>query len=417
LTVLYTNQGGTTIEELVFRLFPNASAIYGGGSLQVAEVAVDTQPVVPSLSPDTTALHVPLGPPLAPGASVAARLAFHATVPAETQQGYGIFNQAGGVTSLAGWYPVLAPYGAGWQVTDVPTVGDALWADASLYEVHLTVPTGLTVASTGTVIDRVDGQGSTTWHIVSGPAREFAAAVSNRFQQEVTQVGNMAVTVYALPASDAVTASATTLELAVAALEVYADCFGAYPYAEFDVVEAVIPIGGYEFTGMVYVDYGLRVQGSRSSYRYIVAHEVAHQWWYGLVGNDVVHEPWLDESLVSYAAAIYLERAAGEAEAAALIDSWVDQYGYPSSDDPPVNSAATRFGGWPTYRAATYYHGALFLARLRQELGDDAFFDLLRRYLARHRYGTGTTHDFLEVAQEMAGTDLTPLFQRWFELE
>lgn len=417
LTIVYTNEATTAIDELIFRLFPNASSIYGGGRLEVNNIAVGGRTVEPRPSDNKTVLHVPVDAPVAPGTTVTASLTFRATVPADTQQGYGIFNQAGGVTSLAGWYPILAPYDGGWQVTAVPAVGDALWAQTSFYEVKLTVPTGPTVVSTGTVINRAEGNGTTTWHMVSGPAREFAAAISSRFERHATQVGDTSVTFYALPASDMTTSASTTLEIAAAAFEVYADRFGPYPYREFDVVEAVVPIGGYEFTGMVYVDFGLRGRGSRSSYRYIVAHEVAHQWWYGLVGNNVVYEPWLDESLVSYAAAIYLKEAVGDAEATGLIALWVDQYGYPAESDPPVNSPATRFGGWPTYREATYYHGALFLERLRQEVGDEAFFDLLRRYLERHRYDMASTDDLLFLAEEVAGADLTTLFRHWFELQ
>lgn len=421
LTVVYTNRSPSAIDELVFRLFPNATTIYGGGRLEVGEVSVAGRGVEPGLSDAATALHVPIDTPLQPGSTVSAELAFRASVPAETQQGYGIFNQAGGVTTLAGWYPILAPYADGWQVTPVPAVGDALWAETSLYEVALTVPTDVTVVSTGTIIEQIEGNGATTFRIVSGPAREFAAAMSSRFERHTRQVGDTTLAVYALPTADAATSPSTTAEIAAAAFKVYVDRFGPYPYAEFDVVEAVIPIGGYEFTGMVYVDFGLRVRGSGSSYRYIVAHEVAHQWWYNLVGNDVVDEPWLDESLVSYAATVYLEQAVGQPEARGLIAAWVDQYGYPTEGDPPVNSSASRFAGWPTYRAATYYHGALFLDNLRQEMGDEAFFDLLRRYLQRYRYAIATTRDFLSLAQEGSGTssagaDLTSLFARWFDL-
>jgi hypothetical protein len=119
----YTNTTGETLSELAFRLFPNAQTIYGGGSLSVEKVAQGAIALKTDLSEDRTVLRVQLRRPLSPGQSVWLDLTFNAQVPAQTGQGYGIFNRALGVLCLAGWYPVLAVYDGDWQTPPVPATG------------------------------------------------------------------------------------------------------------------------------------------------------------------------------------------------------------------------------------------------------------------------------------------------------
>jgi aminopeptidase N len=65
------------------------------------------------------------------------------------------------------------------------------------------------------------------------------------------------------------------------------------------------------------------------------------------------------------------------------------------------------------FNTSVYVRGALTLHALRLALGDAAFFETLRTYAARFRYGNARTADFRAVAREVSGLDLEPLFQRW----
>ncbi len=165
---------------------------------------------------------------------------------------------------------------------------------------------------------------------------------------------------------------------------------------------------------MVFVEYAQRVSGSYANYQYLLTHELAHQWWYGLVGSHTVEEPWLDESLATYATAIFRESEDTYGSGEDLVNSWRSRYGDRRATEPPLNSSALDFSGWGSYRETVYIHGALFLHELRQEVGDAAFFALLERHLAAHRYDVATTESFLELAEEVAGHDLAPLYEKWF---
>lgn len=400
LTLHYTNTTGASLDRLVFRLLPNATAIYGGGRLDVRSVTHAGSPVAPELSPDGTVLTVPLLPRLPNNAVTTVRIEFTATVPTQTTQGYGIFNQAHGVTLLAGWYPVLTAYDDGWLAPDIPTVGDAILADISLYDVLLRVPAGMTVVSTG-VETRV-GQDSdgVTWRLISGPARDFAVAVSDRFEVHRTIANGTALTLYALPTGDRepATSAPAALDVFADAFRVYSERFGAYPLTELDVVETFITIDGYEFAGMVAGDYQTRLDAPPRDYRFLLSHEIAHQWWYNLVGNNPIDEPWLDESLATYATLVYFEDVYGAGDAQITRSSWMEEHGPSRGSLPAIPSSTHTFSEWTPYNTVTYYHGTFFLDTLRDTLGDDRFFALLNRYFQRYRYSRATTEDFVNLA-------------------
>ncbi len=409
MTVTYANQTGVTLSDLVFRLYPNATSVYGGGSLTVGEVTRDGTAVDVVQADDNTVLRVPLEPALEPGASVSVRITFTARVPYWSGRGYGIYNRARGVLSLAGWYPVLVRHAGGWRTPPIVPVWDAMVAEIGLYEVSLTIPAGYQVASTGALLDQQSAEGQTTVRLVSGPAREFAAAISNRFEVRTLQSGGVTIRLFTLPFRSPVTPAEQALEDAAQAFAIYTERFGPYPFNELDVVDVAVSIGGYEFPGMVYVEARKRAYASASQYGYLMAHEIAHQWWYGLVGARPIVEPWLDEAFATYAVALYRERTQGSAARESLVAYWGR-----TATSRPVDSPVSDFGGWGGYRGTVYERGALFLENLRQEMGDEQFFTLLHRYQTRMRYRVGTTETFLAMAEEIAGRDLSSFFTPWF---
>lgn len=414
MQVCYTNATGASLSDLLFRLYPNASAIYGGGSLDIHWVERNSQRLAFSLTESNTALWVPLDPPLAPGKATTVSMAFTARVPTSGGQGYRIFHQGDAVISLAGWYPILSCYCHGWKLFPIPAVGDALLTDPSFHEVTLTVPATYTVISTGTTVERQETDKGVVWRMVSGPARSFTVILGDRYLTETVEVEGVTLNYYALAANRPNTTRHEALAMARDAFATYTKRFGPYPFTEFDLVETAVSIGGYEFTGLVALEHTSRLRDSVGQYRFLVAHETAHQWWYSLVGNNQVLDPWLDESLSTYATALYLEDTLGPASARALLATFERTYGRPTAQTPPIDSPTLNFRSWATYRAPIYYHGALFLHALRQEMGDELFFTLLSTYYQRFRYQTATTADFLQLAQDIAGRDLTPLYQRWF---
>jgi hypothetical protein len=440
----YTNNTEDSLAELVLRLYPNAATIYGGGALEVTRAVLGDSPLEIAPSTDPTVLRLPLPTPLEPARRTTVSLVFNAQIPDYPAQGYGIFSRSPRVFVLAGWYPVLAPYEQGWLTPPVPPVGDALQAEISFYDVELTLPAGYIVASTGsagngaaltppqgtpqagTAASGTPTSASTsapaaspgatqTLRFVSGPVREFAFAASREFLVRAVRVGGVTLRSFTLPAQAPATPPEVSLDLLAEAYRAYVARYGPYPHAELDLVEAPITISGYEFSGMVVVDDELRVRGEPASYEYLLAHEVAHQWWYGLVGTSTVAEPWLDEAHATYSAILYLEHAGKSEAAAALLANWEADAAQAETASLPVDASAHDFTDWGVYRQAVYSRGALFLHELRKALGQAKFFELLRRFQEVHRYGRATGSEYLALAEELAGRELDNLFNDYFE--
>jgi hypothetical protein len=408
MKLVYTHRAAEPEQEVVVRLLPNAASIYGGGSLNVHTGLPST------LSEDGTTLYIRLPEPVQQNEQVEIELSFSALAPDQLHNGYGIFGQARDVLTLAGWYPILAPYQDGWTAPPVPQVGDALVAEMSFYTVDLFLPAGYQVASTGQVVEMEEIPEGERLRLVSGPAREFALAVSKEFSVLERDWNGVRLRLFTLPDRPGAVTAEEAMQEVEESFTAFTELYGPYPYTELDVVETVITIGGYEFTGMVVIDDELRQQSRRADYSYILVHEIAHQWWYGLAGNHSVDEPWLDEAFATYSAVLAYEHVRGPGAGDELLRTWQGSTaGQPGL--APVDSSAVDFSSWTPYRDAVYSQGALFLHELRQEMGDEAFFRLLRLYQEQHRYGLAEGQDFFALAETIHGQPLTELIEKWFK--
>jgi hypothetical protein len=414
--ILYTNNERESLDAIYLRLYPNADH-YEEGETQIDAVNVDRDAAAFTFEDAArTILKVPLPAPLAPGTQTTLQIAFTVTVPRRSDRfGYdaptGHFVE--GVMSLGHWYPMLAVYDdEGWNLDPYVALGDAFYSDVAFFTVHLTVPEETVVAASGVEVGRIlHRPPRMTVVYVSGATRDFALALSRKYQTISTQVGETTVTSYYLP--DDEEGGRQALQVAAGALEVYNARFGLYPYTELEVAETSFTVfgapGGMEFPGIVFISSEFYRPGGlfASELDVVVAHEVAHQWWYGVVGNNQVDEPWLDEAFATYSSIVYLEDK--QDALAAEVAMWSQallpyQLIQALGDDGPVGSSLLDYGGdLITYQSIVYGKGALFLARLRELLGDDDFFALLRHHYQSHKYGLLAADDFRRSIEEATG--------------
>jgi aminopeptidase N len=145
------------------------------------------------------------------------------------------------------------------------------------------------------------------------------------------------------------------------------------------------------------------------------AHEVAHQWWYGVVGNDILNEPWLDEALATFSSGVYVEDVDGEAAFRAQYEQWVERYetGQRNGTVGRINWPVMRFRNSWDYVTTVYYEGAIFLERLRGEIGDTALFGALQQYYQTFGYRQAASEDFLGAIEQASGRHLDDFYARW----
>ena len=410
--VRYTNTEDVPLSEIYFRLYPNLPGY--GGQMRVNGMQVDKQLVKPTLEAENSALRVPLPEPLMPGNSIEIDLDFEATVPAKPQKGYNIFSYTDNTAALAGFYPAVAVFDdEGWNIEIPPTYGDATYLDTSLYQVQLTVPEEMVVAASGSTLDSVsNSNGTKTLSLASGPMRDFYVVMNPDYKIANQVVDGVTVNSYFLPSQEQ--GGQLALRYAADALRVFNRRFGQYPYAEFDVVATPTSAGGVEYPGIVVI--ANRLYNSEGGFfEHATAHEVAHQWWYGLVGNDQVDEPWLDEALTNYSAIVYWEDVKGEEAAKFVTDAYLlSAYEQAKNQgvDMPVFGPVSDFTQ-AEYGTFVYGKGPLFFKALREEVGDDVYFEIMRTYFLRHKYGVAQANSLFSTIEEVTGKSVRPLVEMW----
>ncbi|MFN2290676.1 MAG: M1 family metallopeptidase [Anaerolineae bacterium] len=408
--VIVPNHTGVPLDEIVFRLYPNLPQY--GGQMEVGAVSVDGQPSAAVLRAEGTALAVPLSQPLPPERGVVIELSFAIEIPEEIE-GYVLFGYSQGIWSVPDGYALLAVHdGDGWHEEIAPAHGDAVFAEAALYDVTLRLPASLVVATTGSlVVDSPGSDGTRAYQIRGEPLREFTWLASQAYQ--VSESTAQDTTLRSLYLSGDEAAGQAALNIAAAALRSYESAFGPYPYPEMIVAEAPLLHFGMEYPGLNLIGLSL-YREQRAELEDRVVHEVAHQWWYAQVGNDQVNTPWLDEGLAEYSMAIYYDKVFGEAHVNTLVNQrWLVPYqvAVDNGYDAVVNQPSSAFT-WD-YEVIIYAKAALFFHALHQELGDEVFRAVLREYVQQYRWGIATPDDFLAVAESVSGQDLDGLYSQW----
>ena len=415
MTVAYTNRESVALSEVYFRLYPNVS----GGRITVSNVLVDGQPVTTALEAAGSALRVPLPAPLPPGKTLTISMDFVDELPTEMGGNYGLFGFFENVLVLDTFYPTIAVYDhTGWNVEVPPPDGDWAYYDASFYVVEVTASADLVLVASGREASRIVQEDQQVVTFAAGPVRDFYLAGSTDFMVVSQQVGETRVNSYAL--STWPDGAALALEIAGEALRIFGERFGAYPYSEFDVVSTPMLALGIEYPGITGItlrayDLESSLYGSpaRVTLESTVAHEVGHQWFYNVVGNDQVDEPWLDEALVQYITSLYYLDRYGEAAADSYRRAaWFGRWDRINREDVPIGLPSGDYDEG-VYVPAVYGRGPVFMLTLAETMGQESFETFLYDYSSTYKWGIARGEDFRRMAEGQCDCDLGPLFAEW----
>jgi hypothetical protein len=342
---------------------------------------------------DCTAIPVDLEAPLAPGARVSLRFDLRIRVAARNDR----FGFAGGMSLLGTALPTLAVRDdEGWHLDPFVDFGESFYSVVGRYRVTLDVPDGLSTPTTGQQVAATDTGDRTIRTYVADDVRDFEWAAGSLRKVQASE-GNEVVRVWYRPGYVTSTKARRLLELARTSIATFSAAFGDYPYPEMDVVLTSFPAyGGMEYPQIVFANPQDRV----------VTHELAHQWWFGIVGDDEYSEPWLDESFATWSMFLPLK-------------PWVGchAYDWPSPTARITNGMAYWSGHQDEY-GTIYGGGGCLLADLARRFGLDRFESILASYGASRRFGVARTDDFTAAIDRAAATDLPGLdmaayWDRW----
>lgn len=418
LRVRYTNLSKDTLSLVVFRLYPNGPAL--GGRMSVTEVMVNGGKVDPSFSELRSVMGVPLATPLKPGDAVEVVVQFSTVMTKGLFTSYGRYGYVNDVVSATAWYPTLSVYepSRGWWDSVPPPGGDPGYSETGLYDVRLTTPADVVAAMSGTIVEQKDnGDGTITYRDVTGPMRDHAFQASTRYMITPVAEGGTTINVvhYKDRATDPTDGTQLVAKYSIDSFKAFNAVFGEYPYKEFDIVQNPTP-SGVEFPGLVQIAQKAWQKG-QPFLEVVVAHEIGHQWFYGLVGNNQVEHPWLDESLTSYTEVVYFRHVYGmdSQRARDHANGFRNQYnGYTGAGqaDLPLNLPVRNFFN-QAYGAIIYRKGPVFFLELERQLGQEMTYKALNAYFARFHYQVAVSKDMLNVFEEVSQQQLDELFAKW----
>ncbi len=415
MEVRYTNQEETALDEVHFQLFPNLS----GGRTTLSAVRVDGEIVAPEMLEGGAAAVVRLPRALQPGEQAVLSMDFRVTIPDQVGGNYGLFGYFNNVLVLDGFYPAIPVFDQrGWNSGPLPPNADSTYQDASFYLVTVDAPEDLVLVASGSEVERAAADGRQRVTFAAGPARDFYLAASPDFIRVSGKTGDTVVNCYVLPGREQTAREA--LKTALDALEIFSRLIGPYPYSELDVVSTPMQGAiGIEYPGvtginLVVFDPQGQLSG-RPAVEFLestVAHEVGHQWFYNAVGNDQIHEPWVDEALVQYITGLYFREMYGEEGYQSARQSWLNRWQRTGNAEIPIGKPAGDYDG-REYGAIVYGRGPLFFEALNKEIGDDVFSRFLQRYYTSQKWDIASGEELQQTAEQRCGCDLDALFARW----
>lgn len=419
--ILVPNTSTDPWNRLYFRLYPNLNH-YGGG-MTIKNVLIRGRFTNFEYEAEHSAVRMDLPEPLLVGDVLPVDLSWTLAIPTwpDLSTTYALFGNSQSMTTLPLFYPSLAVYspsngvssGSWWLEMGNPR-GDVAFNVSSLFVVTATLPTSVTAVSSGALITSTAVSATETRHTwVTGPAREFFLEYSPNFASASVESYGTRVTSYWLPEDEE--AGQAALRYGVAALRIYSDYYGEYPFRDLQILPGPLSFRGMEYPNVSQLGVELYTH-SRDNLEVLVAHEIAHQWWYQLVHNDPVNEPWLDEALAEYSVKVYFQHLSGNTEANDLeVQRWLAPFTLLKSKggDDVLDRRVDAYSDFGQYETIVYGKGALFYDELHSALGDQQFYQFLQKYLIDHRYRIVTSQDWLVELEKLGKPELVKMYQEW----
>ncbi len=426
------NRTGAALNEAVLRTWPNAfqspdtspcatdglyescyPAGFSSGALVMAEAVAameggDGEVVAYRYTDDAkTVLSLPLPASWRAGAQVELTLRYTVQIP---QAAYR-FGRQNGFWALGNAFAIPAVWqNGGWRTDEYAPVGDPFLSDCANYTVSVTAPDGYRCVGSGWPETEPADGGQTLYRFHARAVRDFALVISDRFQTVQAMEDGVLVSVSASSAASAREA----LGYARQALRCYSERYGEYPYQSLSLAEIDFPMGGMEYPAMAMIASS-QLSAGGASLEWVVAHEVAHQWWYAVVGSDPVNQAWQDEALCEFSLLDYVETVYGLSRRKELEATRIEpamRVTVPRGVTP--GAPLSYFSSMSEYSLVVYNRGAAMLCALDRAMegGLDGF---LKAYYRRYAFSRASREDFEALLSSETGEDFAPLITDYLD--
>jgi hypothetical protein len=368
-----------------------------------------------------TVLEVQLNEPIKSGESAIFEMRFEGQVPPVIRRA-GKNSQEGVALSMAQWYPKMAEYDfEGWHAD--PYIGrefHGVWGD---FDVKLTLDKNYTVGGTGYLQNPNEighGYGTKetkndsdllTWHFVAPNVHDFTWAADPNFVHDTLQVPDGPMLHFFYKKSLKHKYQKRWKDLQIPASEImqyYSKNVGKYPYDQYSVIQG--GDGGMEY-GMCTLITGERTFEGLLG---VTAHEIGHTWFQFLMASNESKHPWLDEGFAEYTCTLIENSVLGVETSEPMKRHFNRYYDLAlSGKEQPMSTHADRFAYNKSYSISTYSKGALVLAQLRYIIGEENFWESLKKYYNDWAFKHPTPNDFMRCAEKTSGMELEWFLTDW----
>lgn len=361
---------------------------------------------------DKNILYIIFNKPLYPDEDIQISIDFFITLPNINHR----FGYGNNTVNLANFYPISCVFINGdFDKSLYHYNGDPFYSDMSNYDVIIKYPDAYKLASTGEQIETKNDNGFLTTKIEAKLVRDFAIVLSKEFNIISDFINSTEVKYYYFSDEDPNQSLKTSLN----ALSFFNNLIGDYPYSTLSVVEANFVHGGMEFPNLVYISNDIN---DRTTYNQVIVHEIAHQWWYNMVGSSAYKNGWLDEGLTEYSTALFFEAnpeynlnkdtiiSNAYSSFSLFVNLYENVYG---NIDTSMNRPLNEFKSEQEYVYIAYVKGMLLFDSLREILGEKQFKKCLKDYFNDYKFKNVTPDNLIASFEKSTGKALINYFYSW----
>lgn len=293
--------------------------------------------------------------------------------------------------------------------------GDPFYSDISNFDVNFSCNSNLVVSSTGNVLKTISKENRKTLHIKANAVRDFAMILSEKFKTLSGSIDGITVNYCYYNDKN----PEKSLQTSIDSIKTFNKIYGKYPYNILNICESDFVYGGMEYPNLVYISGSIE---NYEDYTYTIVHEIAHQWWYSVVGNNEYKYGFLDESLAEYSTYIFFDENKNyNIDTEEMIKNttnsyllFLDVYKEVFSD---VNTSMLRsldeFNTEPEYTYMAYVKGTLMYSNLKQIIGKTKFYKSLKLYYKMYSFKNATPEDLISTFVRVCGKDMEGYFNSW----
>lgn len=310
-------------------------------------------------------------------------------------------------------FPIFCVYEDGFVENDFAANGDPFYSDVSNFYVTLHYPEEYVFASSGDILENASGEA-----IIEGKnIRDFCFVLSKKFEVFSDEVGGIRINYFTYDDDK----SQEHLETVKRAMKFFSNKFVDYPYKQISVVKTNFCFGGMEYPNLVMISDDLQ---DDLTYNYVIVHELAHQWWYGLVGNNEFDDAWIDESLTEYSSALFFEQFDEYGlsydtiidNAVQSYKQFVEVYTHVLKDvDQSMGRSLKEFSTEPEYVNCIYTKGVILYDSLRGLIGEKNMYKSLKNYCKKYAYKNASSADIIECFSSSTNRNLSGFFDAWLD--